>query len=328
MKTNNERKEQVKTKLLLLAVLFIGCAEQKDSVFVEGEDGISMGIDILSNAPSCTSNGITVRTFVDTNRNGELDASELVKKVSVVCNGVDGDSVSLSVATSEQCAAGGVVVDNTPICNGIDGSMGPQGPAGLNTVSGVVPVQLCPGDTASFKEQGLIIAGELFAVYHNNDAGHTFLAKLSPGNYITTNGSNCRFTYANNSGTVVLTSTGGNVTVPVPPPVFSNGTCVVQKIADYGREKHYSFNLAGSSLAGDFRVEINMNNNSMNSATTNNNGGFSFSAGLWSFAPINGATSFTIYTEGSALPFIQTAKVVQISNPANQINCTVNNTIN
>lgn len=71
-----------------------------------------------------------------------------------------------------------------------------------------------------------------------------------------------------------------------------------------------------------------MNNNSVDHLGTNNNGNFSFSGNEYSFTPINGATSFTIYADGgNGNHAVQTAKVVQVSDPTKTLTCTVNNSL-
>lgn len=209
--------------LPIIALMMVGCGQTNRTEVIkgnDGKDGVSMGIDVSSTAPSCIAGGSTIKTYVDTNSNSELDSGELIKQVAVVCNGVDGTSVTVAVASATDCPTGGITIDNSyHICNGAQGTMGPQGPAGPQGPSGsvgnITPVQLCPGDTATFKEQGFIVGGSLYAVYYNHNAGHAFLAKLNPGNYITTNGSGCTFNYANNGTTITLSNGSGTTTVPV-----------------------------------------------------------------------------------------------------------------
>jgi hypothetical protein len=172
-------------------------------------------------------------------------------------NGTNGTSVTVATATTTQCPTGGVVLNGiTAICNGSTGSMGPRGEQGLTgaqgprgepgqigatgaagqpgqigpvgpvgpagssgSVGNMTPVQLCPGDTASFKEYGFVVNNELFAVYFDKSQPIAFMAKLNPGNYVTTNGSNCNFTYSNTGTAVVLTNNTGTTTVPLAPPI-------------------------------------------------------------------------------------------------------------
>ena len=230
-------------KLLIASLVIAGCAENVERVIITAQDGISMGLDMSSVAPTCSNGGVTLKTFVDLNVNHILDQDEAVKKVSAVCNGINGQSVSVSIAGAA-CPNGGVVITSEatsiPICNGQDGSMGPQGQQGNSGVAGpqgaqgdtgqqgligavgpqgpqgnaglgkIIPVQLCPGDTATFKEYGLFIGADLFAVYFDFQKKETFLSKIFPGNYITTNGSDCQFTYANNTNNATLTNTNSS----------------------------------------------------------------------------------------------------------------------
>lgn len=264
-----------KLVILLSFILLASCGKRTTTIVGEpgkdGKDGISTGVEILQSANGCLNGGITIKTYLDYNSNSNLDLDEPVKQTAVVCNGVDGQdgvdgqngqggtSVMVRTATSGECPNGGVAVNDTPICNGADGSMGPQGevgatgpqgpqgaqgpqgipgeqgeqgeigpqgptgPAGQNgSIGNITPVQLCPGDSASFKEYGLVIGSELYAVYHNNSAGYTFLSKLNEGNYVTTNGSNCTFRYENDGTTITLSNKSGEIEVDLTDSNDSN----------------------------------------------------------------------------------------------------------
>jgi len=257
--------------LSLGAVFLLSCGQKTEEITVvgqPGEDGISMGVEMTPGASACLAGGVTLKTYIDTNRNGTLDSAETVKQVSVVCNGMngsngtnglDGTSTTITTATAVDCPAGGVILTaqgvSTPICNGMNGAMGPQGNQGLQGTQGpqgapgqpgamgpqgqpgavgavgpqgpmgvsgsignMTPVQLCPGDTGAFKEYGFVVGSDLFAVYFDKTKPIAFLAKLSPGNYVTTNGANCQFTYSNNGTVITLTSTSGTTTVPLTGP--------------------------------------------------------------------------------------------------------------
>lgn len=113
-------------------------------------------------------------------------------------------------------------------------------------------------------------------------------------------------------------------TLPNTPTL--NATCQVNKVQDYGNEKHYEFKLLNSTgLVGDYKVEVTRSDNS-GSLRTDNNGNFSFSGGKYSFTPINGATQFLIYSASNNASFIQTAKVIKIST-GESITCSVNNSL-
>ncbi len=78
------------------------------------------------------------------------------------------------------------------VANGNNGTQGPQGPQGLPGTSTQL-VQLCPGDTAVYPEQGIKVGSNLYAVYWSPSVG-AFLAFLLPNTtYVTTNGSGCLF---------------------------------------------------------------------------------------------------------------------------------------
>ena len=243
--------------LLLIALLALtGCSgSQTTFTSLKPKDGVSMGVDVSQSAASCEAGGVTIKTYVDSNSNSQLEAGELVKQVATVCNGLngqDGDNVTVAVASNNMCPNGGITINGIPVCNGEDGQMGPQGhtgvngaqgpqgipgtpgaqgaqglqgqvgpvgpqgPAGANgSISNLTMVQLCPGDTASFKEYGFIVGTELFAVYFDKSQPIAFLAKLNPGNYATTNGSNCQFTYSNSGTLIKLSNNSGTTTVSV-----------------------------------------------------------------------------------------------------------------
>lgn len=167
----------------------------------------------------------------------------------------------------------------------------------------------------------LKVRGELVAFYQGTEG---FLSVLADGSYRTTDPQQCTFTVSNN----VVTSSAPATTPPVVTPPALAGSCLIKKIQDYGEEKHYQFNLNGSSgLVGDYKVIVGMSNNS-STLGTDNDGNFSFSSSNYSFTPINSSTSFKIYsTGGNSSSIIQTAKVVKVSDPTKSIICTVNNSI-
>lgn len=93
-------------------------------------------------------------------------------------------------ADASQCPTGGVIITVGPtdnvICNGLPGG----------NASSIQIVQFCPGVTpnypTSFPEIGLVIAGDLYAVY--SDLGG-YLFKVVPGVYHSNAiGSSCDFT--------------------------------------------------------------------------------------------------------------------------------------
>jgi hypothetical protein len=102
-----------------------------------GRDGLGAGIRVTQ-ATACPAGGIIITTFVDANDNGILDPAEAVTSQNTVCDGVNGNSfsVSRSDATAGQCPAGGAVYtvteldgagNATPgatsvVCNGTDGA--------------------------------------------------------------------------------------------------------------------------------------------------------------------------------------------------------------
>lgn len=88
---------------------------------------------------------------------------------------------------------------------GTVGATGPQGQPGIQGLTGsggIYAVQLCPGDNATFPEQGFVVNNQIYAVYYGvtNGSLNSFLARLNPGNYTTTNGYNCQFTVSYPNG--------------------------------------------------------------------------------------------------------------------------------
>lgn len=61
----------------------------------------------------------------------------------------------------------------------------------LEEMDEVQKIELCPDIPATHPEYLLRIDGELFGVYFGG--GKTFLALLLPGDYVTTDGRDCRF---------------------------------------------------------------------------------------------------------------------------------------
>lgn len=85
-------------------------------------------------------------------------------------------------STGAQGATGSDGVD------GATGATGPQGEAG----SGVEVIELCPTlQSNAFHEYLLRIEGELFGVYASGQ--RIFLTRLTPNNYVTTDGRGCHF---------------------------------------------------------------------------------------------------------------------------------------
>lgn len=456
----------------LIAAALMGCGTKTQEVIVTGnpgQDGISMGLDVSSSAPSCLAGGSTIKSFVDENRNSTLDLNEVVKQSTVICNGVngtngtngvDGTSVSVSTATAECGTAGGIVVSagmlTYPICNGAKGDMGPSGVNGLNGAAGpagapglsayqiwlnagnsgseqdfldslkgadgddganglsayqvwltlpgnagktesqfissltgptgssgsdgqdgksayqtwldlgntgteaqfiaslkgatgstgmtgpvgpqgpsgsvgnLTPVQLCPGDSASFKEYGFIVGTDLYAVYFDKNQPIAFLAKLSPGSYVTTNGSNCHFTYTNSGSAITLTSTSGTTTVNVNSSSSSNtlaGQCSVVKYNDFQSEQQFHFAVTGMASYSSYTLEVTFNNGAAVNQVQDSNGGAStYVNPLYTIAPQNLANGFDFYAKhnGNVVnkPTVATAKVKK---GGQEMTCTISN---
>lgn len=220
---------------------------------------------------------------------------------------------------------------------GSSGSVGPVGPQGPQGVSGGVgnmtPVQLCPGDTASFKEFGFIVGTDLYAVYFDKNQPIAFLAKLSPGSYVTTNGSNCHFSYANNGTTATLTSSSGTTTVPLNTGSGSGsgntlaGSCAVSKYADHQSEQQFHFSVTGMASYTSYTLEVTFNNgSSVNQVQDSNGGASTYNNPLYTIAPQNSSQVFDFYAKhnGNVVnkPTVATSKVKKGSQ---EMICTVAN---
>lgn len=369
--------------MLAAALMLTACGKVHQTDIIkgnDGKDGISMGIDVSSSAPSCLAGGTTIRTYVDENRDSQLDPGEVIKQVAVVCNGIngidgvdgvdgiDGTSVAVATATSLQCPNGGILVTqgtlSYPVCNGADGAMGPQGiqgpagpqgpqgaqgpqgvagndgatgsigpvgPQGPQGVAGGVgnmtPVQLCPGDTATFKEYGFIVGPDLYAVYFDKNQPIAFLAKLNPGNYVTTNGANCYFSYANNGSTITLTNSNNSSLVTTIPIGSSGGgssagTCSV--VNQNQTNNSYLVTTSGTILNSSGTLEITLNGSASITGHNYSGGGATVTqtSSLYTFKPTAGvANSFLVYKSSNGT--FGTAKVTDGS--GNVINCSVQN---
>lgn len=146
---------------------------------------------------------------------------------------------------------------------GPQGPIGPQGPAGTAGVGNTSAIQLCPGDSATYPEYGLVIGNSVYAVYYGvvNGSIQAFLAKLSPGSYATTNGPTCNFTVSNcNSGntcingnqvTNVNQSTTGNLVVNMGNPSNSTHSYSV----GFTVTNNYDF------TTGSFKIEFDIPSN-------------------------------------------------------------------
>lgn len=86
-------------------------------------------------------------------------------------------------------------------------SCGPKGDNGYNGLNGkdgttITAQEFCPGlgGGTGFNESYLSLGGSLYAVYY--DGSHTALVRLTPNNYVTTDGRNCHFTVTADSQVV------------------------------------------------------------------------------------------------------------------------------
>lgn len=129
--------------------------------------------------------------------------------------GCNQDNITIPPSKSPQCSvvaseAGATItcpdgttasivngLNGTNGTNGSDGSNGTNGSNGVNGSDGapgtiITTVKLCADDTSGFPEYAVRIGGQLYAVYWDVSKG-AFLALLTPGRYMSTNGTGCLF---------------------------------------------------------------------------------------------------------------------------------------
>lgn len=106
--------------------------------------------------------------------------------------------VQTATGANITCGAATVAISNgTDGQNGTDGSNGSDGTNGTNgtTVVAGVFCPSTPGAVGYGNQEGYLTVGTTtWAVYY--DGTHTFLTKLNPGSYVTTDGRSCYFTVA------------------------------------------------------------------------------------------------------------------------------------
>jgi hypothetical protein len=194
-----------------------------------GIKGTTTSIDFEDINPglACQNGGVSIFTFQDSNSDGVFQSDETILKIKAICNGndgangTDGSSASLtleSVTSSSTCPNGGIKISSAnlnpvEVCNGVNGINGEQGLPGIQGIPGlagadgvdgingteITPVKFCTDDNSTYPEYGLLIDGELFAVYWGPTSvsprsPQAFLTKLVSGHYMSTGGNNCLFT--------------------------------------------------------------------------------------------------------------------------------------
>ena len=179
-------------RVLLAVLLLTGCGVYRDRI--KPKDGAP--------GTSCTTRQDSVGVFVECS-DGTDSFIPFPKDGATGVTGPQG--IKGDVGQTGEAGKNGV--------DGINGTNGHDGIDGADAQS--IVVHLCPGDTASYKEQGFVIDGELYAVYYDHAKKQSFLAKLTTGTYKTTNGSNCQFTYVKTPTELILSNVSGTTTVPL-----------------------------------------------------------------------------------------------------------------
>lgn len=95
-----------------------------------GSDGISVGATVASSTV-CSSGGKHITMFRDLDSNGVKGLSEPVIDDFHICNGIDA-ALSITTASASQCPSGGIVINGSPVCNGLNGANGTNGVDGAS----------------------------------------------------------------------------------------------------------------------------------------------------------------------------------------------------
>ena len=172
-------------KYIFIVTLAIGCGKKVTQETIEGangvagNDGYSPRVRIVENLVSCPTGGITILTGLDLNRSNYLDVDE-VEFSENVCNGTQGSKGE----TGESIV-------------GPQGEKGDKGDSGQDGADAVVELVDPCGDASGIYDEVLLKLGDgtLLASFSDNVNGqNTRFSVLTPGSYVTTDGSNCHFT--------------------------------------------------------------------------------------------------------------------------------------
>lgn len=178
---------------IVLTLLLTSCGPRRPGKLgaegKAGTNGTSMGIEVNDVAPGagCFSGGLSLSVFKDINSNGNLEITEPVTSIKLVCNGIngsngtdgqngtngtngtngqDGTSATVTLASVDpgsECPTGGVrISSNTSpnsqvVCNGIaglNGINGMNGEDGEDGQDGAQGIQGVPGIQGPMGPQG------------------------------------------------------------------------------------------------------------------------------------------------------------------------------
>lgn len=157
----------------------------------------------------CSEGGVSLVIFTDENNDGVFQDTELITKRKTICNGRSETLTYEPVSSSSQCPGGGIKISSSSnptvveVCNGIngvDGSFGKDSSYDINGIVGsqLMPIKFCNDQGHQFSEYGLLINGELFAVYWETSTGSAkksdaYLTKLDITNFENDREENCLF---------------------------------------------------------------------------------------------------------------------------------------
>jgi hypothetical protein len=161
--------------------------------------------------------GITGQPGVTGIAGSSCTVTKVANKSTISC--ADGTSVSVLDGTDGLAGAnGGTGAVGTKGDTGMEGAKGstgaagPKGDTGATGAAGssITPVKLCSDSTSGYPEYGFILNGAVYGVYYGYLNSHgdpassssgtlqSFLAKLTPGRYQSTNGTGCEFSINSN----------------------------------------------------------------------------------------------------------------------------------
>lgn len=256
---------------------------------------------------------------------GQLQAVNAIASAAVTPAQLQAAIDAIELIPGPQGQQGPAGLNGTNGTNGSVGATGPQGQPGINgSTAGMSAVKLCAADNATHPEYGFVVGDSIYAVYYGvvNGTLSAFLARLNPGQYVTTNdNSPCAFTVSYANGNSYLDGVQVNPVIPTTPSTPA-GTCSISNRNQ--SDQSYQVTTSGTILNSNGKLEITLPSGASITGHNYSGGGATTStvSGVWKFQPQAGvATSFWIYKSGTMTG--ATAKVTDGS--GNVITCTVTN---
>lgn len=146
----------------------------------------------------CSAGGTRLRIATDSNRNGTWDLSDAGQQVSSICNGIAGNNG----ADGSNGTDGHDGVDGEDGHDGADGHNGADAPP--TPFTPVTIIDPCGDAPGVYDEVFLRLANGqlLWSLSDNSNGKNTRFSVGVPGNWVTTDGSNCYFTVSP-TGTII-----------------------------------------------------------------------------------------------------------------------------